>query len=131
MVVEIEMDVFLFENVFIKQYQLCYNVMLKDDKNYSYICIKKECFFRVFIICWVICDGSIYFGFYISKFCLKIIFDLIKQLFFLCICIFNLSKCNIEVDKFKVCLEYYIKNCFGFCEGLESEVDYNVKIDQI
>lgn len=105
--------------------------MLWDDKSYFYICIKKEWFLRVFIIRWVIWDGFIYFGFYISKGWLKIIFEFIKWLFFLWICSYNLFVENIVVGKFKVCLEYYIKNCMGFCEVLESEEVYNEKIDQV
>lgn len=130
-VVEIEVDVFLLENIFIKKYQFWYNVMLWDDKSYFYICIKKEWFFWVFIIWRVVWDGFIYFGFYISKGWLKIIFEFIKWLFFLRICSYNLFVENIEVGKFKVCLEYYIKNCMGFCEVLESEEVYNEKIDQV
>ena len=130
-VVETETDALLLENALIKQYQPRYNVMLKDDKNYSYICIKKERFPRVFITRRVIRDGSTYFGPYTSKARLKIILDLIKQLFPLRTCNFNLSQSNIEQGKFKVCLEYHIKNCIGPCEGLEDEADYNAKIQQI
>ena len=91
-VVETETDALLLENALIKQYQPRYNVMLKDDKNYSYICIKKERFPRVFITRRVIRDGSTYFGPYTSKSRLKIILDLIKQLFPLRTCTFNLSQ---------------------------------------
>ncbi|MEO0723119.1 MAG: excinuclease ABC subunit UvrC [Bacteroidota bacterium] len=130
-VVETETDALLLENALIKQYQPRYNVMLKDDKNYSYICIKKERFPRVFITRRVIRDGSTYFGPYTSKGRLKIILDLIKQLFPLRTCTYNLSAANIEAGKFKVCLEYHIKNCIGPCEGFEGEEDYNTRIQQI
>ncbi|MEL7424541.1 MAG: GIY-YIG nuclease family protein, partial [Bacteroidota bacterium] len=130
-VVETETDALLLENALIKQYQPRYNVMLKDDKNYSYICIKKERFPRVFITRRVIRDGSTYFGPYTSKGRLKIILDLIKQLFPLRTCTYNLSEANIEAGKFKVCLEYHIKNCIGPCEGFEGEEEYNTRIQQI
>lgn len=130
-IVETEADALLLENTLIKNYQPRYNVMLKDAKSYSYLCIKNERFPRVFITRNVIRDGSIYFGPYTSKTRLKIILDLIRQLFQLRTCNFNLSPENIEADKFKVCLEYHIKNCQGPCEGLESEENYNEKIQQI
>lgn len=130
-IVETESDALLLENTLIKKNQPRYNVMLKDGKSYSYICIKKERFPRVFITRRVIRDGSVYFGPYTSRSRLKIILELIKTLFPLRTCNYNLSQENIAKGKFKVCLEYHIKNCLGPCEGLEEEVDYNDKIDQI
>lgn len=130
-IVETEADALLLENTLIKRFQPRYNVMLKDDKSYSYICIKNERFPRVFITRRVIRDGSQYFGPYTSKTRLKVILELIKQLFPLRTCHYNLSEENIEKGKFKVCLEYHIKNCAGPCEGLEDEADYNEKIEQI
>ena len=130
-VVETEADALLLENSLIKQYQPRYNVMLKDDKNYSYLCIKNERFPRVFITRRVIRDGSSYFGPYTSKARIKVILDLIKQLFPLRTCNLNLSEANIKAGKFKVCLEYHIKNCLGPCVGYEEEEDYNEKIKQI
>ncbi len=129
--VETEADALLLENTLIKKYQPRYNVMLRDDKSYSYICIKNERFPRVFITRRVIRDGSTYFGPYTSKARLKIILDLIKQLFPLRTCNYNLSEENIGRGKFKVCLEYHIKNCEGPCEGLEDEASYNEKIAQV
>jgi len=129
--VETEADALLLENSLIKKYQPRYNVMLKDGKSYSYLCIKKERFPRVFITRRVIRDGSTYFGPYTSKYRLKIILDLIKQLFPLRTCTLNLSQPNIDAGKFKVCLEYHIKNCVGPCVGFESEEEYDVKIAQI
>jgi excinuclease ABC subunit C len=126
-----EADALLLENTLIKQHQPRYNVSLRDDKSYSYLCIKKERFPRVFITRRVIKDGSTYFGPFTSKARLKAILDLIKQLFPLRTCTFNLSSENIERGKFKVCLEYHIKNCEGPCEGLESEENYQEKIAQI
>ena len=130
-IVETETDALLLENALIKQHQPRYNVMLKDDKSYSYICIKKERFPRVLITRRVIRDGSAYFGPYTSKARLRIILDLIKQLFPLRTCTLLLSQENIRAGKFKVCLEYHIKNCLGPCEGLETEAEYLEKIEQI
>lgn len=130
-ILESEADALLLENTLIKKYQPRYNVMLKDGKSYNYICIKKERFPRVFITRKVIKDGSTYFGPYTSKMRLKVILDLIKQLFPLRTCSFNLSKNNIRQGKFKVCLEYHIKNCQGPCENLEDEESYNEKIRQV
>jgi excinuclease ABC subunit C len=130
-VVETETDALLLENALIKEYQPRYNVNLKDDKNYSYICIKHERFPRVFITRQVIRDGSTYFGPYTSKARLKVILDLIKQLFPLRTCSYALSEENIAAGKFKVCLEYHIKNCHGPCEGLEDEEPYLERIAQI
>ncbi|PHN01083.1 excinuclease ABC subunit UvrC [Flavilitoribacter nigricans] len=130
-IVETEADALLLENTLIKKHQPRYNVMLKDGKSYSYICIKNERFPRVFITRYVVRDGSTYFGPYTSKSRIKIILDLIKQLFPLRTCSFNLSESNIEAGKFKVCLEYHIKNCLGPCEGLEEESEYNEKIEQV
>ena len=130
-IVETEADALLLENTLIKKFQPRYNVMLKDGKSYSYLCIKKERFPRVFITRKVIKDGSTYFGPYTSKSRLKIILDLIKTLFPLRTCNYNLSEENIQNGKFKVCLEFHIKNCLGPCEGLEEEESYNEKIQQI
>ena len=130
-VVETEHDALLLESTLIKKMQPRYNVMLKDGKSYTYICVKKERFPRVFFTRRVIRDGSLYLGPYTSKYNAKIILELIKKLFPLRNCTFDLSEKNIEKGKFKVCLEYHIKNCKGPCEGHESEADYNEKIAQV
>ncbi len=130
-IVETEADALLLENTLIKKFQPRYNVMLKDGKSYSYLCIKNERFPRVFITRRVIRDGSSYFGPYTSKSRLKIILELIKHLFPLRTCNYNLSEDNIQAGKFKVCLEYHIKNCMGPCEGLESAEVYHARIEQI
>ncbi|MEO0626595.1 MAG: excinuclease ABC subunit UvrC [Bacteroidota bacterium] len=129
--VETEADALLLENALIKTHQPRYNVNLKDDKNYSYICIKNERFPKVFITRQVIRDGSTYFGPYTSKARIKDILDLIKRLFPLRTCKYNLSDENIEAGKFKVCLEYHIKNCEAPCVGLETQEKYDRKIEQI
>jgi len=105
--------------------------MLKDGKSYTYICIKKERFPRVFFTRRVIRDGSTYFGPYTSKFRVKQLLEVVKRLFPLRTCSYNLSENNIAASKFKVCLEYHIKNCKGACEGKESQEDYDSKIIQI
>ena len=130
-IVETEADALLLENTLIKKFQPRYNVMLKDGKSYSYLCIKKERFPKVFITRRVIRDGSTYFGPYTSKARLKVILELIKNLFPLRTCNYQLSQKNIDAGKFKVCLEYHIKNCLGACEGKETEEAYNAKIQQI
>lgn len=130
-IVDSEHDALLLENTLIKKNQPRYNVSLKDGKSYTYLCIKKERFPRVFFSRQVIRDGSMYFGPYTSKYRVKVLLEVIKRLFPLRTCTFNLSEGNINKGKFKVCLEYHIKNCKGPCEGLESEEDYNDKIDQV
>ncbi|TVR88614.1 MAG: excinuclease ABC subunit C [Saprospirales bacterium] len=130
-VADSEHDALLLENTLIKEHQPRYNVMLKDGKTYTYICVKNERFPRVFFTRKVIKDGSTYFGPYTSKYRAKIVLEMIKNLFPLRTCKYNLSEENIEKGKFKICLEYHIGNCLGPCEGLEKEMDYNRKIDQV
>ncbi len=130
-IVETEADALLLENALIKTNQPRYNINLKDDKNYSYICIKKERFPRVFITRQVRRDGSYYFGPFTSKGRLKIILDLIKQLFPLRTCNLNLNQADIDAGKYKVCLEYHIKNCEGPCVGEEAVEHYDEKIAQV
>lgn len=130
-VVETEHDALLLENSLIKKFQPRYNVMLKDGKSYTYICIKNERFPRVFFTRRHIKDGSLYFGPYTSKHRINILLEIIKKLFQLRTCSLNLTSDNIEKGKFKVCLEYHIKNCQGPCEGFESESAYNHKIEQV
>ncbi len=130
-IVNTEQDAFLLENSLIKKYQPRYNVMLKDDKTYPFICIKKERFPRVFFTRKIIRDGSEYLGPYTSLYNAKIVLDLMKNIFPLRTCNLNLTEKNVEAHKFKVCLEYHIKNCLGPCEALQSEEDYNQNIQQI
>src|SRR5690606_25251581 len=115
--VESEHDALLLENTLIKQFQPRYNVSLKDGKTYTYLVVKNERFPRVFFTRKVIRDGSQYFGPYTSKFRIKQLFEVIKKLFPLRTCSLNLSEDNISKGKFKVCLEYHIKNCMGPCEN--------------
>jgi excinuclease ABC subunit C len=130
-IVESEADALLLENTLIKQIQPRYNVNLKDDKSYTFICIKNERFPRVFFTRRVIRDGSTYFGPYTSKARVKEIFDIVKKLFPLRTCQLLLEPKPIASGKYKVCLEYHIKNCMGPCEGHETEEAYNTRIEQI
>lgn len=130
-VVDTEHDALLLENTLIKKYQPRYNVSLKDGKSYTYICIKNERFPRVFFTRKLIKDGSQYFGPYTSKYRANILLDIVKKLFTLRTCNLNLSEPMIQKGKYRVCLEYHIKNCMGPCEGLENESDYNLKIEQV
>ena len=123
-VVETESDALLLENSLIKKYKPRYNILLKDDKTYPWLCIKKEAFPRVFLTRNIIKDGSEYFGPYTSVRTVKALLSLIKELYPLRSCAYDLSQKNIESKKYKVCLEYHIKNCKGACEGLQEESDY-------
>ncbi|OWY25600.1 excinuclease ABC subunit UvrC [Sphingobacteriales bacterium UPWRP_1] len=130
-VVETEQDALLLENVLIKEWQPRYNIMLKDDKTYPYICIKNERFPRVFLTRQVEPDGSEYLGPYASVTQAKNIVELVHQLFKLRTCAFNLSAKNIADAKFKVCLQYHLGNCKGPCEGKQAEEEYAENIKQI
>lgn len=123
-VVDTETDALLLENNLIKKYQPRYNVLLKDDKTYPWICIKKERFPRVFLTRNVIKDGSEYYGPYTSVKTAKALLDLIKELYQLRSCSFDLSEKNIALEKYKVCLDFHIGNCKGACENLQDEEDY-------
>ena len=130
-VVETETDALLLENNLIKKHKPRYNILLKDDKTYPWICIKKERFPRVFMTRRVIKDGSEYFGPYTSIKTVRVLLDLIKELYPLRTCTYDLSYQNINEGKHKVCLEYHLKNCKGACEGLETESHYNNAIKEI
>ena len=130
-VVETETDALLLENNLIKKYQPKYNIMLKDDKTYPWLCIKNERFPRVFLTRRVIQDGSEYFGPYTSVRTVKVLLDLIKELYLLRSCNYDLSKKNIDSGKYSLCLDYHIGNCKGPCEGLQTESDYNEDIQAI
>ncbi|MBO9694002.1 excinuclease ABC subunit UvrC [Chryseobacterium sp.] len=130
-IVNSEYDALLLENNLIKEHQPFYNVMLKDDKTYPWICIKNEDFPRIFLTRNVIKDGSEYYGPYAKVRPAKILLDTIKHIYKLRTCNLNLSPAKIAEGKYKVCLEYHIKNCEGPCEDLESKEDYDEKIDAI
>ncbi len=126
-----EYDALLLENTLIKKHQPRYNILLKDDKTYPYICVKNERFPRVFSTRNVYKDKSEYFGPFTNVKLVRIILNLIKEIYPIRNCKFNLSKENVGGGKFKVCLEYHLKNCLGPCENLHSEESYNDNIKQI
>jgi len=130
-VVDTELDALLLENNLIKKYQPRYNVLLKDDKTFPWICIKNESFPRIFSTRNIIDDGSEYFGPYASGKMMHTVLNLIRSLYPLRNCKHNLSRKNIESGKFKICLEYHIGNCLGPCVGLQTEEDYNSSIKDI
>ncbi len=130
-VVPTESDALLLENNLIKTLQPRYNINLKDDKTYPWICIKKEPFSRIFPTRRMVKDGSEYFGPYTNFKTVNTILDLIKELYPLRTCNFDLNQANITSGKFKVCLEYHIGNCKGPCEGHQSLEIYQDKINAI
>ncbi|MBT4737741.1 MAG: excinuclease ABC subunit C, partial [Flavobacteriales bacterium] len=130
-VVPTEMDALLLENNLIKKHQPKYNVMLKDDKTYPFICVKNEPFPRVYSTRRVVKDGSFYFGPYTSVRLVRTLIDFIHQLYPLRTCNFNLKLENIQKKKFKLCLEYHIGNCLAPCEGFQSEDSYQIGINHI
>lgn len=130
-IVNSEYDALLLENNLIKEHQPVYNVMLKDDKTYPWICIKNEDFPRIFLTRTKIKDGSEYYGPYAKVRPAKILLDTIKHIYKLRTCNLNLAPSKIDDGKYKVCLEFHIKNCEGPCEGLESKEEYDEKIDAI
>ncbi len=130
-VVDSELDALLLENNLIKKYQPKYNIQLKDDKTYPWICVKNEPFPRIFSTRLLVRDGSQYFGPYPSGRVMHTLLDLIRELYPLRTCALDLSDKNIKAKKFKVCLEYHLGNCLGPCEGYQSLIDYQTNIDQI
>ncbi len=129
--VDTEFDALLLENSLIKKYKPRYNILLKDDKTYPWICIKNERFPRIFSTRKIIKDGSEYFGPYASGKVMHTLLDLIKELYPLRNCFLDLSQDNIEKGKYRACLEYQIGNCKAPCENKQTEDDYSVAIKQI
>ncbi len=131
LVVETEQDALLLENNLIKKYQPRYNIRLKDDKSFPWICIRNEPFPRVFKTRNLVRDGSKYFGPYTSIYTVRTLLELFKTEYKLRTCNYQLSDENIKAGKYKVCLEYHIGNCEGPCEGLVSAEKYNQGIQDI
>ena len=130
-VVNTEEDALLLENNLIKKYKPRYNVLLKDDKTYPSICVSNEYFPKVFKTRKIIKNGSTYFGPYSHYPSMNALLDLIKHLYPIRTCYFNLTPENIRAGKFKVCLEYHIKNCAGPCEGFQSHEEYMKNIAEV
>ncbi|WP_316813570.1 excinuclease ABC subunit UvrC [Pedobacter heparinus] len=130
-IVDTEIDAWLLENSLIKKHQPRYNILLKDDKTYPWIIIKKEPFPRVYWTRKMVKDGSTYFGPYASVGMMHTIIDLIKETYPLRTCNLPLTEKNIQDDKFKVCLEYQIGNCKGPCQAYQAAADYESNIEEI
>jgi excinuclease ABC subunit C len=130
-IVDNESDALLLENNLIKKHQPRYNILLKDDKTFPWICIKNEPFPRVFSTRNVIRDGSMYFGPYTSGLMVKTLLSLIRQLYKLRTCNYNLTAANISAGKFKSCLEFHLGNCKAPCIGMQEEPEYVETIVQI
>ena len=126
-----EDDALFLENTLIKKHQPKYNVLLKDGKSFPWLCIKNERFPRVFISRKKHSNSDFYFGPYTSKKTLNSLFSLIRDFYPVRTCNYVLSKKNIADEKYKVCLEYHLKNCLGPCVGFQKEEDYNKNIDSI
>jgi excinuclease ABC subunit C len=129
--VESESDALLLENTLIKKYKPRYNILLKDDKTYPWICVKNEPFPRVFSTRNLVKDGSSYFGPYTSVVMVRTLLELMRQLYKPRTCSLLLSQSNIFAGKFKVCLEYHIGNCKAPCVGEIGEEEYRESIMQI
>jgi excinuclease ABC subunit C len=130
-IVDTELEALLLENSLIKKHQPKYNIQLRDDKTFPWICIKNERFPRIVTTRRPIKDGSQYYGPYASVKMMNLVLSFINELYPLRNCNLNLSKNNIQNKKFKVCLEYHIGNCLGPCENLQNESDYSLQIEQI
>ncbi len=129
--VDTEMDALLLENSLIKQFQPKFNISLKDDRTYPFICIKNERFPRIFSTRKHIKDGSEYFGPYSNGLIRLTVLEMVRTLFPIRNCNFVLSEQNIKANKFRVCLEYHIGNCKAPCVAMQNEDDYNYTIKQI
>ena len=129
--VDSEKDALFLENSFIKKHQPKYNILLKDDKNYPWLCLTKERFPRFFITRKRNFSSCFYYGPYVSKKRLNFLYDLIIKNYPIRSCKYNLSKKNVSIKKYNVCLDYHLKKCLGPCEGFQSEEDYNKNIDSI
>lgn len=130
-VTESEHDAFLLENSLIKHFQPRFNIALKDDKTYPYIVIKNEAFPRVFLTRRLIKDGSEYLGPFTGVLQVRELLEMVKQSIPLRTCSLNLSPDNIARGKYKVCLEYHLRNCKGPCQGLQSANDYAAGLQQV
>ena len=130
-VVSTESDALLLENNLIKEYKPRYNVLLKDDKTYPWICLKNERFPRLFPTRRMIKDGSEYFGPYTSMKTVRTLLDIIKSVYPLRTCNYDLSREKIQNGRYKVCLEYHLGNCKGPCEELQSSEEYDRQIQDI
>lgn len=125
-----EFDALLLENNLIKTNQPKYNILLKDDKSFPYICVSNQRFPRVYSIRNINKTKGQYYGPYTSVVKMRSVLDLVNKIYTLRTCKYNLSSQNIKNKKYKICLEYHLGNCQGPCEDLQSEEDYNKNLDQ-
>lgn len=130
-IVHTEWDALLLENQLIKQFQPKFNILLKDDKTYPFICITDERFPRVYVTRELDKKKGTYYGPFANLRSMHTLLDMFKSLYTIRSCNLFLSKANVEAGKFKVCLEYHIGNCKGPCEGLQTEDEYNIEVEQI
>ena len=130
-VVPTESDALILENTLIKEHQPRYNILLRDDKTYPWICIKKEAFPRVFTTRKIQKDGSEYFGPFTNFKTVRLLMNLIQELYPLRNCSYDLRPKSIETKNYKVCLEYHIGNCLGACVGEQTEPEYDHQIREI
>ncbi len=130
-IVDSESEALLLENTMIKQYKPRFNIMLKDDKTYPWICVKNEPFPRVFLTRKKLNDGSDYFGPYPSVRTAHVLLDLLGHAYQMRSCRTPLTVSNIEKGKYKVCLDFHIHKCSGPCEGFVSQDDYRLMIAEI
>lgn len=128
-VVENEYEALLLENNFIKKHQPKFNIKLKDDKTFPWICVTKEEFPKIFYTRKPDPKKGIYFGPYTSVNIVKVIIKTLRKSFYLRTCYLNLTEENISAHKFKLCLEYHLKNCKAPCENLQSKQEYNANIE--
>lgn len=130
-VVNTEFDALLLENSLIKSYQPKYNILLKDDKTYPYVCVSQEPFPRIFVTRRVEKGKGKYYGPFTNVKAMNTVLELLQELYTIRNCHLHLSPENIAAKKFKVCLEYHLGNCQGPCEGLQSEADYDKDMEQV
>ncbi|CAN5147081.1 excinuclease ABC subunit UvrC [soil metagenome] len=126
-----ELDALLIENNLIKNHQPRYNIRLKDDKSYPYICVTKERFPRIYATRTINHDYGYYYGPYASVKAMYNVLDLIRHLYTIRSCRYVLSAENVQQEKYKVCLEYHIGNCKGPCQSLQTEEDYEKDLEQV
>ena len=122
--VDSEKDALFLENNLIKQHKPKYNILLKDDKSFPWLCIKNERFPRVFISRNKTNSNDFFYGPYVNRWLLKSLYEIIKDFYYVRSCNYFLSEKNIESKKYKVCLEYHFKKCLGPCVGFQGEKEY-------
>lgn len=129
-VVNTEEDALLLENSLIKKYNPRYNVLLKDGKTYPSICVTNEYFPRIFKTRTINKKWGTYFGPYSHIGSMNSILGIIKELYKPRTCRFPITKEGVEKGKYKVCLDYHIKRCYGPCAGKQSYEAYQKNIQQ-